>query len=254
MLKVRVVPVLLLKEGRMIKTRQFGSFRDTGDPLYTVRVYDAQGADELVILDISATVEGRKQWLDLISSSARECFIPITVGGGIRSLQDARRAFGAGADRVSVSTAVVERPDFINKLAETFGRANIVVCIDAKLDGKGRYRVSTHSGSRMTFHDVVSWSKEAADRGAGEILLHFIDKDGMMDSGYDLELLSRVSGSITIPVMACGGVRTLQHLVDGVIVGRASAVAAASIFHFTDQSPIKAHSYMHDKGIPVCLA
>jgi len=249
-----VVPVLLLKEGRMIKTKQFESFRDTGDPLRTVRVYDAQGADELVVLDISATVEGRNQWREIISSCARECFIPTTVGGGIRSLSDARRAFESGADRVSVSTAAAERPEFINELAETFGRANVVLCIDARLDKNGHYRVSTHSGTRMGFRNVVEWAKEGADRGAGEILLHFVDRDGMMESGYDLDLLSGVSTAVSIPVMACGGVGNLQHLVDGVLVGKASAVAAASIFHFTDQSPIKAHSYMHDRGIPVCLA
>jgi imidazole glycerol-phosphate synthase subunit HisF len=253
MLKVRVVPVLLLKEGRMIKTKQFSFYRDTGDPMLTVRVYDAQGADELVLLDISASVEGRTQWLDLISQSARECFIPITVGGGIRSVEDARRAFSAGADRVSVSTAAVENPGLINELAETFGRANTVICIDARKEESGRYCVSTHSGRNMASLEVLSWARETADRGAGEILLHFVDRDGMMN-GYDLPLLEEVVRSVPVPVMALGGVGTLQDLADGILIGKASAVAAASIFHFTDQSPIKAHSYLHDKGIPVCLA
>ena len=253
MLKVRVVPVLLLKEGRMIKTKQFKFYKDTGDPMLTVRVYDAQGADELAILDISASVEGRTQWLEIISQSAKECFIPITVGGGIRSVEDARRAFSAGADRVSVSTAAVEAPDLINGLAETFGRANTVVCIDAKLDRNAKYRVSSRSARKIDFRGVVPWAKEVADRGAGEILLHFVNRDGMM-TGYDLELCAEVVSVVSVPVMVCGGVGTLQDLVDGVLIGKASAVAAASIFHFTDQSPIKAHSYMQDKGVPVCLA
>jgi imidazole glycerol-phosphate synthase subunit HisF len=252
-LKVRLVPVLLLKEGRMIKTKQFRFYKDTGDPMLTVRVYDAQGADELAILDISASAEGRNQWLDIISQSAKECFIPIMVGGGIRSVEDARRAFSSGADRVSISTAAVENPDLINGLAETFGRANTVVCIDARLDRNGNYRVSSHSGRKIDFRGVIPWAREVAERGAGEIFLHFVDRDGMM-AGYDLDLCARVVESVTIPVMACGGVGTLQDLVDGVSIGKASAVAAASIFHFTDQSPIKAHSYMHDRGIPVCLA
>jgi len=237
----------------MIKTKRFRFYRDTGDPMLTVRVYDAQGADEMAILDISATVEGRNQWLDLISESAKQCFVPITVGGGIRSVEDARRAFSAGADRVSISTSAVENPDLIGELAETFGRANVVVCIDARLDRTGTYRVSSHSGRRISLHGVLPWAKEVAERGAGEILLHFVDRDGMM-VGYDLELCARVADSVSIPVMALGGVGTLQDLVDGVLIGKASAVAAASIFHFTDQSPIKAHSYMSDRGVPVCLA
>jgi len=237
----------------MIKTKKFRYYRDTGDPLMTVRVYDSQGADELAILDISATVEGRSQWLDLISTSARECFIPITVGGGIHSIEDARKAFTAGADRVCVSTAAVMRPEFIDELAGTFGSANIVVCVDAKLDKHGEYRVSTHGGRQMTLRRVLPWVQEVAERGAGEIMIHFVDRDGMM-AGYDLDLLSNVTAVVSVPVIALGGVGTLQDLVDGVRVGGASAVAAASIFHFTDQSPIKAHSYMHDHGIPVCLA
>lgn len=253
MLNIRVVPVLLLKEGRMIKTRRFEFYRDTGDPLLTVRVYDAQGADELVLLDISASSEGRCQWHDLITASARECFIPITVGGGIRSVADASKAFASGADRVSVSTAAVERPTLIDEMASSFGRANLVVCIDAKRDKRGEYRVSTHGARRMTVRRVLPWAREASERGAGEILLHCVDRDGMMN-GYDLELLSKVTGAVTVPVMALGGVGSLQDLVDGVRMGGASAVGAASIFHFTDQSPIKAHSYMHAHGIPVCLA
>jgi len=253
MLKVRVVPVLLLKEGRMIKTRRFCFYKDTGDPLLAVRVYDSQGADELVILDISATVEGRAQLYEFISKCARQCFIPLTVGGGIRIIEEARRAFTAGADRVSISTAAVDDPGFIDDLASAFGRANVVVCIDAFYDEGNVPRVSTHSARRVTPLEVIPWAVEVAERGAGEIMLHFVDRDGMM-TGYDLDLLRSVAEAVEVPVMALGGVGNLQHLVEGVLEGRASAVACASIFHFTDQSPIKAHSYMHDKGIPVCLA
>lgn len=253
MLRIRLVPVLLLRNGRMIKTIRFSSYRDVGDPLRTVRVYDAQGADELIFLDISATVEGRNHLLDIVSASARECFIPLTVGGGVRTVEDAQQLFKAGADRVSISTAAIENPDLIDEMAAYFGSANLVVCIDAKLGERGRYGVSTHSGTVLLKRDPADWAVEAARRGAGEILLHFVDRDGVMDSGYDLALLSKVSRAVSVPVMACGGVGTLQHLVDGVRQGGASAVAAASIFHFTDQSPIKAHSFMHDAGIPVCL-
>jgi len=237
----------------MVKTRQFTNPRDTGDPMTCVRVYDAQGADELLILDISASLEGREQWLKLIGACAGECFVPITVGGGIRSVEDARRAFASGADRVSVSTAAVERPELIDELAGVFGRANIVVSIDVKKNLDGFDQVSSHSGQVLSGLDPVAWAVDMARRGAGEILLHNIDRDGMMQ-GYDLELLALVSGAVDVPVMALGGVGTLEHLVQGVRQGGASAVAAASIFHFTDQSPIKAHSYMHDKGLPVCLA
>jgi imidazole glycerol-phosphate synthase subunit HisF len=254
MLRIRLVPVLLLREGRMIKTVRFSSYRDVGDPMHTVRVYDAQGADEIVLLDISATVEGRRQLIEIISRCARECFIPLSVGGGIRSVADASMAFKAGADRVIISTIAVERPQILHELAEEFGSANVVVCIDAKLDESGAYRVSTHRGSRLSPLDPVPWAREVAERGAGEVLLHFVDRDGTMETGYDLDLLSRVAESVRIPVIACGGVGNLQHLVDGVVKGHASAVAAASIFHFTDQSPVKAHSYMHGAGLPVCLS
>lgn len=254
MLRIRLIPVLLLKEGRMIKTVRFSSYRDVGDPLRTVRVYDAQGADELIFLDISATVEGRKQLLEIISASARECFIPLTVGGGIQSVEDARKVFNAGADRISISTAAVETPQLINDIAENFGRANLVVCIDVKLDRDNSYKVSTHSATRLTSLNPVEWAQEVALRGAGEIMLHFVDRDGTMESGYNLELLSQITQTLPIPVIACGGVGNLQHLVDGVKIGGASAVAAASIFHFTDQSPIKAHSYMSGAGLTVCMA
>lgn len=253
MMKVRLIPVLLLHEGRMVKTVQFSSFRDVGDPMRTVRVYDAQGADELIFLDISATTEGRKQLLDIVTASARECFIPLTVGGGIHSVEDGRKLFAAGADRISISTGAIETPGLINELAAVFGRANLVVCIDVKEDEQGNRWVSSHRGSKLIAPDPVAWAVEAAKRGAGEILLHFVDRDGTMEQGYDLELLAEINRKVPVPVIACGGVGTLQHLVDGAKEGGAAAVAAASIFHFTDQSPIKAHAYMHGAGLSVCL-
>lgn len=253
MLKVRLVPVLLLKEGRMVKTRRFAAPRDTGDPLTCVRVYDAQGADELLLLDISPTPEGREQWRQLIRTCAEECFIPITVGGGIRTVEDARLAFASGADRVSISTAAVENPNLISDLSAVFGRANIVVCVDVKRNEAGHQQVTSRNGQVMHNIAPVKWAREMAEKGAGEILLHSVDNDGMMQ-GYDLNLLAQITAAVDVPVMALGGVGTLEHLVQGVQEGGASAVAAASIFHFTDQSPIKAHSYMFDKGLAVCLA
>jgi len=180
--------------------------------------------------------------------------MPLTVGGGIKTVEDASRLFAAGADRVSISSAAIENPDLINQLAAMFGQANIVVCIDVRRNNTGSYVVSSHRGTKLFPDDPVNWALEAARRGAGEILLHFVDRDGTMERGYDLDLLSQVSQAVPVPVIACGGVGNLQHLVDGVKIGGASAVAAASIFHFTDQSPIKAHSYMDGAEIPVCLA
>ena len=233
--------------------RQFGDKPVAREPRHTDDGAEQDRKDNADEGDLDGVQCPHAQWLDLISESAKQCFIPITVGGGIRTVEDARKAFSFGADRISISTAAVEEPDIINNLAQNFGRANIVVCIDAKLDRQKNYRVSTHSGQKLTFHHVVPWAQEIAERGAGEILLHFVDRDGMMN-GYDLDLLTKVADTACVPVMALGGVGTLQDLVDGVIVGKASAVCAASIFHFTDQSPIKAHSYMHNKGVPVCLA
>ena len=235
----------------MIKTRQFGSYRDTGDPMTTVRVFDAQGADELLILDVSASVEGRAQWLDIISAAASECFVPISVGGGIRSVEDARAALAAGADRVSLSTAAVERPQLVCELADVLGEANVVACVDVKLDESGKHCISSHSGSRLVDRNPIDWAVEMAERGAGEILFHFVDRDGMM-TGYDMDVLSEAKKRLDVPYMACGGVGTLDDVVDGVVVGGASAVAAGSIFNFTDQSPVKVHAYMREKGVPVC--
>ncbi len=253
MLKYRVIPVLLLENGRLIKTRQFQFYKDTGDPMNTVRIFDAQDADELIFLDISATVEGRDQYLELINKSARECFIPLTVGGGIKSTKDAVQVFKNGADRACICSAALKNPNLIDEMAKEFGQANIVVCIDAKKDKTGQYKAAFDRATHLSDKDPVSWAGEASQRGAGEIMLHFTDRDGMMADGYDIELLKKVTDKIKTPVIACGGVGGLEHFSDGILKGGARAVAAASIFHFTDQSPIRVHNYLHGKSIPVCV-
>ncbi len=250
MLKKRLVPILLLKEGRCVKGVKFKDFRDTGYPLTAARVYDSQGVDELVFLDITANRENRSTLFDIVSRTAEECFMPLTVGGGVRTLEDIRYLLKAGADKVSINTAAVENPEFIREASNKFGRANIVVSIDAKKVGPQKYEVYTHSGKKPTGIDTLSWAEHMADYGAGEILLTSIDKEGTME-GYDLDLIRMVTDRMTVPVIANGGAGTLQHLVEGITLGCASAVAAASIFHFTDQSPIKAKAYMNVKGVNI---
>lgn len=250
MLKARLIPTLLLKDGRMIKTRQFDSYRDVGNPKTVAKVYDAQRADELIFLDITATVENRHFLLDIIKSVAEECFMPLTAGGGIRNVDQAREILQHGADKVAVSTAAVERPDFIAELSKKFGRSTVIVSIDFKKNANGKDEVFTYRGTRPTGLDPAAWASEAEKKGAGEILLTSIDREGTM-TGYDLDSIRKVSESVTIPVIASGGVGTIQDLVDGIKIGKASAVAAASIFHFTDQSIFKAHSHMHEAGLPV---
>jgi cyclase len=250
MLKVRLIPTLLLKDGRMIKTRQFGSYRDVGNPKTVAKVYDAQRADELIFLDITAAVENRDILFDIITTVAEECFMPLTVGGGIRTVAQARAVLTRGADKVAINTAAVERPEFITELAEKFGVSTVVVSIDYKRNAEGKNEVFTHRGTRPTDLDPVAWACEAERRGAGEILFTCIDREGMMN-GYDLETLKLVTAAVSIPVIASGGVGTIQDLVDGIVIGGASAVGAASIFHFTDQGIYKAHSHMHEKGLSV---
>jgi len=256
-LKTRLIPTLLLKNGRLVKTIRFqtvtnGLGRDVGHCVKAPMVYDAQLSDELIYLDMHATVEGRgvEQMEGVLANVAGECFMPLTAGGGISTLDDIRTLLKAGADKVSVNTAAVRRPAFITEGARAFGSQCIVVSIDAKMVGDGKYEVFTHSGTRPTGLDPVDWARQVADAGAGEILLTSIDRDGTR-MGYDLDLIRMVSGAVNIPVIASGGVGKLQDLVDGITLGHASAVAAASIFHFTDQSPIKAKAYMRRKGIKV---
>jgi cyclase len=217
----------------MIKTKQFGEYRDVGNPRTVAKVYDAQGVDELIIAAV-----------------AEECFIPLTVGGGIRTLEQAREMLAHGADKVAINTAAIEHPKFITEIANKFGNSTVVVSIDYKKNTEGKNEVFTHRGTEPTGLDPVEWAKEAESLGAGEILLTCIDREGMMN-GYDLEVLKQVTSAVTIPVTASGGVGTIQDLVDGIVEGGASAVSAASIFHFTDQSIFKAHSHMKEKGLSV---
>lgn len=250
MLKVRLIPTILLKDGRMIKTRQFGEYRDVGNPRTVAKVYDAQRADELIFLDITATVENRHYVIDIVSAVAQECFMPLTVGGGIRDTAQARDVLTHGADKVAINTAAVERPTFITEVAKKFGVSTVVVSIDYKKNAEGKQEVFTHRGTQPTGLDPVAWAKETEHHGAGEILLTCIDREGMM-MGYDLDTLKMVTSTVQIPVIASGGVGTIQDLVDGILIGGASAVSAASIFHFTDQSIFKAHSHMKEKGLSV---
>lgn len=250
MLKKRLIPILLLKNGRMVKGVKFKDFRDTGDPVTAAKVYDAQTVDELIFLDITASNDYRDILFDNVSRAAEQCFMPLTVGGGVRTVEDMRKLFEAGADKVSINTAAVQRPEFVHKAAEKFGRANIVVSIDAKRIGKGEYEVFSNSGRKPSGINAINWAKLVADQGAGEILITSMDREGTME-GYDLELTRAVADIVSIPVIANGGVGTLQHLVEGITIGHASAVAASSIFHFTDQSPIKAKSFMKVAGIDV---
>lgn len=250
MRKVRLIPSLLLKDGRMIKTKQFGEYRDVGNPRTTAKIYDAQHADELIFLDITATVENRSTLLDILSTVAEECFMPLTVGGGIKTVEQAREILQHGADKVAINTAAVENPTFIADLAKKFGRSTVVVSIDYKQNDRGVLEVFTHRGTKATGLDPITWAKQVEEYGAGEILLTCIDREGMMN-GYDLETLRQATSAVTIPIIASGGVGTIQDLVDGIVVGGASGVSAASIFHFTDQSIFKAHSHMKQKGLSV---
>jgi cyclase len=249
-LKRRLIPSLLLKAGRCIKTVRFESIRDVGNPVTAARVYDAQGADELIFLDITASDEGRDTLFDLVAQTAEQCFMPLTVGGGVRTVADIRKLLQAGADKVAVNTAAVERPDFIREAAEMFGRQCIVVSIDARMQVPRRYEVFTYRATKPTGLDPVEWAQRMADYGAGEILITAVDRDGTME-GYDLELIRDVADAVMVPVIASGGCGTLQHLVDGITVGHASAVSAASLFHFTDQSVIKAKTFMKVAGLDV---
>ena len=249
MLKKRLVPVLLLKNGRVVKTIKFGEIRDVGNPITQAKVYDAQNADELVFLDILATTQGRGALLDVIEKVTEECFVPLTVGGGVRSVSDIRELLKAGADKVSINTVAVEDPDFLREAVKVFGSANIVVSVDYKIvDGKNK--VFIRSGQQETKSEVMEWCKENEKLGGGEIILNSIDKDGTME-GYDLETIKEVVRSLTIPVVACGGAGKLDDFVKCLRDAKASAVAAGSIFPFTDQSPIKARFFMNSAGLNV---
>ncbi|THD63767.1 imidazole glycerol phosphate synthase subunit HisF [Phenylobacterium sp.] len=233
-MRVRVIPCLDVKDGRVVKGVQFVSLRDAGDPVEQARAYDAAGADELMFLDITASHENRGTILDVVARTADVCFMPLSVGGGIRKVEDARRLLLAGADKISVNTAAVENRDLIAACADAFGSQAVVVAIDAKKAGD-QWRVFTYGGRNDTGLDVVQYAVEAVERGAGEILLTSMDRDGAK-TGYDLDLLKAVSGAVSVPVIASGGAGGAQHMVDAVTRGGADAVLAASIFHFGEVS------------------
>ncbi len=231
MLKARVIPCLDVKDGRVVKGVNFVNLVDAGDPVEQAKVYDAEGADELCFLDITASHEDRATLYEVVRRTAEQCFMPLTVGGGVREVEDIRRLLLAGADKASINTAAVARPDFVREAAEKFGRQCVVVAIDAKAAAPGHWEVFTHGGRRATGIDAVEWARRMAGLGAGEILLTSMDRDGTRQ-GFDIALTRRVADAVGIPVIASGGVGTLEHLVEGVRDGHASAVLAASIFHF----------------------
>lgn len=252
MLKVRVIPCLDVKEGRVVKGVNFVDLVDAGDPVEAARAYDAAGADELCFLDIAASQENRGTLLDLASRTAEQCFMPLTVGGGVRTPEDVRALLLAGADKVSFNTAAIATPEVISACAEKFGSQCITVALDARGVGEGRWELFTHGGTRGTGIDAVAYAREMERRGAGEILLTSMDRDGTQ-AGYNLPLTRAVADAVGIPVIASGGVGALSHLVEGVTEGHASAVLAASIFHFGQHSIGEAKAAMAAAGIPVRL-
>lgn len=253
MLKTRIIPCLDVKDGRVVKGVNFVSLRDAGDPVEQARAYDAAGADELMFLDITASSEGRGLILDVIARTAEVCFMPVSVGGGVREVSDMRRLLLAGADKVSTNTAAVENPDLIAAGADAFGAQCVVVAIDAKAreDGSG-WNVWTYGGRKDTGLDVVDWAAKVVERGAGEILLTSMDRDGAK-IGYDIPLLKAVTGAVNVPVIASGGAGRTEHLVEAARDGHAAAVLAASIFHFGEISIGEAKQAMAEAGIPVRL-
>lgn len=253
MLTKRIIPCLDVKDGRVVKGTSFIQLRDAGDPVELAAFYYQQGADELVFLDISATPEGRDTMVDVVGRISKEVFMPLTVGGGLRTTSDMRRMLKAGADKISINTAAVLTPKLIQEGAKKIGSQCIVVAIDAKrLEGnkKPRWEVYTHSGQEPTGIDALTWAKQAAALGAGELLLTSIDADGHW-AGYDIELTLAVSEAVTVPVIASGGAGTLEDLYQAIVVGKADAVLAASIFHFGTYSIRETKEYLAEKGIPI---
>jgi cyclase len=250
MLKMRVIPCLDVKDGRVVKGVNFVGLRDAGDPVEQARIYDAAGADELCFLDIAASAEERDTLYDVVRRTAEQCFMPLTVGGGVRKVEDIRKLLLAGADKVSINTAAVARPEFVREAAEKFGSQCIVVAVDAKATGPGQWGIFTHGGRRETGLDAIDWARRMADYGAGEILLTSMDRDGTK-SGFDLALTRAVADAVTVPVIASGGVGSLDDLVDGIREGHATAVLAASIFHFGTHTIAEAKARLAEAGIPV---
>jgi imidazole glycerol-phosphate synthase subunit HisF len=251
MITKRIIPCLDVKDGRVVKGVQFVQLRDAGDPVELAKFYDAEGADELVFLDISASHEGRKTMIEVVEKVAAQLAIPFTVGGGIHSLEDMKKILRAGADKVSLNTAAVKNPQLINEGADFFGSQCIVVAIDAKYDEElGSWRVYTHGGRNVTDWEVVEWAKEAVRRGAGEILLTSMDCDGEKN-GFDLALTRKVSEAVSVPVIASGGAGKAEHFVEAFLEGKADAALAASIFHYKETSVKEVKAYLKERGVNV---
>ena len=250
MLKARIIPCLDVKDGRTVKGVNFVDLIDAGDPVEQARFYDAGGADELCFLDITASHENRDTIHDVVARTAEQCFMPLTVGGGVRTVADIRKLLLSGADKVSINTAAVHHPEFVAEAAEKFGAQCIVVAIDAKATGPGRWEIFTHGGRRPTGIDAVEWARRMTAFGAGEILLTSMDRDGTR-KGFDIPLTRAISDAVTAPVIASGGVGTLDHLAEGILEGHASAVLAASIFHFGEHTIMAARAHLAKSGVPV---
>ena len=250
MLTVRIIPCLDVHAGRVVKGVNFVDLVDAGDPVEQARIYDAAGADELCFLDITASHEGRDTIFDVVRATAEQCFMPLTVGGGVRTVEDVRKLLLAGADKVSINSAAVANPDFVAEASRKFGAQCIVVAIDAKQVAPGEWSVFVHGGRKDTGMDVVGWAKRVVALGAGELLLTSMDRDGAR-IGFDLELTRAVSDAVSVPVIASGGVGNLDHMVEGVRDGHASAVLAASIFHFGEVEISEAKAHMAAAGLPV---
>ena len=252
MLKTRIIPCLDVKDGRVVKGVNFVDLIDAGDPVEQAKVYDAAGADELTFLDITASSDNRGTILDVARRTAEQCFMPLTIGGGVRTVENIRDLLLAGADKVSINTAAVKDPDFVARASEKFGAQCIVVAIDAKTVSPGKWEIFTHGGREPTGIDAVEFAKQMQSKGAGEILLTSMDRDGTKQ-GFNLPLTRTISDAVRIPVIASGGVGTLDHLVEGVTEGKASAVLAASIFHFGTYTIGEAKAHMAAAGVPVRL-
>jgi|TARA_B110000003_G_scaffold170689_1_gene170388 cyclase len=252
MLKTRIIPCLDVKNGRIVKGVNFVDLIDAGDPVEAAKAYDRDGADELCFLDITASHERRPILLDVVKRTAEECFMPLTVGGGVTSIDDIQQLLSSGADKVSINTSAVKNPQFIQEASSIFGRQCIVVAIDAKKVKKNYWEIFTHGGRKSTGISAIEFSKKISDLGAGEILLTSMDRDGTR-SGYDIDLLKAVEAEVTIPVIASGGVGCVQDLIDGAKKGKASAVLAASIFHFGESSIMQAKEEMSKAGISIRL-